>query len=111
MEFVLVKTLRALAHFDDEAVQEALKRESQRLELTKSLLNLLHNICSTRVIKLSKTSKSQFAAYTGVVRQILSTESLKTKKRLLLGHPKLVKLVASQCPRESYSSKRKPTSD
>ena len=106
MEGCLSTTLRSLRRLDAEAVQEVLRNESSRLEVTKSLLGLLFNICLDKSVPLSDRLKSQFKRYTplvlhllkGVSRGLNRTRGLTAKKRLLVQNPGFVKLLTEACP-------------
>ena len=106
MEGCLSTTLRSLRRLAAEAVQEVLQNESRRLEVTKSLLGLLYNLCLDKSVPLSHRLKSQFRRFTplvlhllrGVSRGLNKTRGLAAKKRLLLQTPEFVKLLTEACP-------------
>lgn len=106
METLLVETVRMLRRLDDEQVGEVLRNESKRLEITKSLLNLLFNICLTRAIPLSQRLKIKFRQYDKLALELLSganrrsnqTRDLRGKRRLLLSNLSFVRLLAEACP-------------
>lgn len=104
MEFVLWKVLGALAQSQESAVCQVLKSESKRLEITKSLLNVLHNIAVVQNIQLSARRKADFSKYTDQVHQLLSKTSTSAKAKLLSKHPGLVKLIAVSCPKPAELS-------
>ena len=112
MEGCLTKTLRSLRRLDEEAVQEVLRNESSRLEVTKSLLGLLFNICLDKSIPLSHRLKARFKTFTPLVLQLISganrgpnkTKGLLEKKRLLIQNPGFVKLLTEACPANQDTS-------
>lgn len=113
MEFVLWKVLAQISDSDDQSIKKLIVSESSRLEITKSLLNVLHNIVRTRTIHLSNRQKNSFTNFTDQVHQILGKKSLGSKRRILLANPGLAKLIAKSCPRpsESFSSAKMRTND
>ena len=106
MEGCLSKTLRSLRRLNTEAVEEVLRNESRKLEVTKSLLGLLYNICLDKSVPLSNRLKPHFKRYTPLVIELLKganrglnkTRGLAAKKRLLLQNPDFVKLLTEACP-------------
>lgn len=106
MDGVLIESIRMLRRLDDDQLAQVLYNESRRLEITKSLLNLLFNICLTRAVPLSHRLKVKFRRYdkialellTGASRQINRTRNLTGKRRILLRNPDLVRLLAEACP-------------
>lgn len=120
MEGVLVTTVKLLRRLDDQQLVQVIKSESNRMELTKSLLNLLFNICFTKAIPLSRRLQNKFKVYDKLVIQLLTgarsqtnrTPNLKDKQRLLRQNPDLVRLIAEACPQQttpSYVQTQDPT--
>ena len=99
MHFVLWQTLSIISKSDDESVLQVLGNESRRLEVTKSLLNVLHNIVNVRSISLTEIQKSSFGKYSKTVKEIIKLRQIRSKKRLLLKNLELVRLIAAACPR------------
>ena len=106
---VLVDVLRHLRQLSDRGVLEALSRETSRLKITRSLLNILFNICFTRCIHLSPRQMRQFRAFDPVILELMSRErssqsgrflapNVAAKRRLLLRHPGLIRLILQACP-------------
>lgn len=104
---ILIKTIRSLHRLEtDQQIVEALRNESPRLEISKSLLNLLYNICIEKSIPISRRLKPQFKLYEPLVLQLLQgvsqtinkTTSLVSKKQLLLANPAFVRLLSQACP-------------
>lgn len=98
MEGVLGDKVRELKHLSSEGIVEALKNDSPALKLTKSLLNILFNICFTKAVPLSLTQGSAFKAFDKVVLRLLSrTETTKARPLLLAQNPQLVRLISEAC--------------
>ena len=106
MSGCLIKTIRQLSQFDLDQIAITLSNETHRLELTKSLLSILYNICIDHSIKLSPAHKKQFAAFEPIVIKLLAgasaypnkTNRLLEKKRILGQNPELVRLISQACP-------------
>ena len=98
MHFVLWQTLQHISGEDDKTVLCVLDSESKRLEVTKSVLNVLHNIVQVRNITLTERQKANFANHSKVVKEIFKRRQLRAKKHLLLKNPELVRLIAGSCP-------------
>lgn len=106
MEGCLVGAVRSLKHLPVSEVSVVLRHESPKLEVTKSLLSILYNICLVKSIVLSRRLKDEFRKHTAVVYQLLEganrginrTSGLVGKKRILIKNPELVKLLAEVCP-------------
>lgn len=107
MEGCLAETVRALRGLSGAEIGEVLRRESAELEVTKSLLSVLFNVCLTKAVPLSHRLKREFSAHSALVVELLSgadsrvnkTAGLQAKRRLLIRNPQLVRLVAEACPR------------
>lgn len=106
MEGCLVGAVRSLRHLPLSEVSAVLRYESIKLEVTKSLLSILYNICLVKSIVLSRRLKDEFRKHTTVVHQLLEgasrginrTSGLAGKKKILIKTPELVKLLAEACP-------------
>ena len=103
MDFVLRDILQLISTSSNRDVVNILKRESSRLEITKSLLNVLHNFTVLRNIPLTNRQKREFAPYTSKVQKLLCDNSLKIKKNTLQKNPELAKLIAQVCPKRRAS--------
>jgi hypothetical protein len=80
-------------------VRRLLKNESTQLELTKSLLNLLHNIVIVGSVPVSPIQKAFFDAHSNLVLLLTSkSKSLKWKKTKLEKNIALVLNIAAACP-------------
>lgn len=106
---VLVETLQQLKQLPEHKLVEVLRNESGRHEITRSLLNILFNVCFTRSIHLNPHQQQLFRPFDRVVLELLSRPRSKVsghylvpdvpaKRRLLLKHPGLVKLLIQVCP-------------
>ena len=98
MEGCLAETVRGLK--EAAHTTETLRKETDKLEVTKSLLNLLYNICINKSILLSNKNKTEFRKYTQLVLKLLSEAPIESKKKLLLRNLDFVHLLAEVCPRK-----------
>jgi hypothetical protein len=90
------------------AVSLILKGETNNFQVTRSLLNLLHNAVIVGSLPVSHTQRQFFDSKADLVRQLLSnSKSLAWKKALLIGHPALVINIAALCPTVAGSSSLK----
>lgn len=104
----LLSAVRDLSGLSDSQVSQVLNSESSQLEITKSLLSVLYNICLDRNIPLSPTLKSEFKRYNTEVVKLLQGASSKlnqtrdvvAKKKLLTKRPGLVRLISKACPKK-----------
>ena len=106
---ILAETVRQLKHLPRQEVRNVLENETSRFEITRSLLNLLFNVCFTRSIHLNQQQLRQFRTFEPVVTELLdrprSTTTgryqepdLRQKQRLFLRHLRLVQLLSRVCP-------------
>ena len=80
-------------------VKRQLQEESKDLEITKSLLNLLHNIVNMGSVPVSRSQKDFFDSHAGIVNELLSSKkSLQVKKKLLESNISLTINIAGSCP-------------
>ena len=80
-------------------IVDYLESESSQKEITKSILNLLHNIVVRRSIQLTPKQKAAFVPYSDVVRELVApSTSIEAKRQLLLACPGLVRAIALACP-------------
>ena len=106
MEGCLSNTLRSLRRLSSEEIKIVLQQESKRLEVTKSLLGLLYNICLDKSIPLSIRFKVEFKRFTPLVLRLLQgssrdlnkTRGLAIKKRIFEANPEFVKILTEACP-------------
>ncbi len=91
-------------------VRKLLEKESTELEVTKSLLNLLHNIVVVGSVPVSGTQKAFFDSNAVLVLGLLGRRSLKWKRTLLLKDIAIVINIAASCPTVAGSSLRKTAS-
>lgn len=99
MEGCLCEVLRQFHKLSDSEIKSVLSRESKDLEITKSLLNLIHNIVIIGSVSITKTQREFLDSNTILVLDLLSTRlSLKFKKALFLKHPSLTRYIAKLCP-------------
>jgi hypothetical protein len=94
-----------LARVNRAQIKRRLKDESGRLELTKSLLNLLYNIVKVGSVPVSETQKRFFDRNATLVLKLLNkSTSLKWKKQQLQRNAALVLNIAASCPTVAGSS-------
>ncbi len=99
MEGCAVDLVSRLLQVSRPDVRRMLKNESRQLELTKSLLNLLHNIVIVGSVPVSPTQKAFFDAHSNLVLSLTSkSKSLKWKKDQLEKNVALVLNIAASCP-------------
>ena len=106
MEGCLVQVVRTLRHFSDSEITQTLQEESPRLEVTKSLLSLLYNICLVKSVAIAERHKADFRSYDSLVLHLLEGSSLQVnqttrlqdKKRILQDNPDFVRLLSESCP-------------
>ena len=80
-------------------VKKILKGESNKYEITKSLLNLLHNIVVVGSLPVSKTQRAYFDSNAELVLQLLSSsKSLTWKKSVFETNTPIVLNIAASCP-------------
>jgi hypothetical protein len=72
-----------------------------KYQLTKSLVNLLHNIVNTHSLPPEQSTKSTIEEYESVVWQLLNRRTALSKKQALLqNNPDLVLALAKACQGE-----------
>lgn len=106
MEGCLSVTIRSLNNFSQKEVVKILKAETDKLEITKSLLNILYNICIQRSVRLSQRQKTEFRHHVNTVQRLLDganrgknrTTDIVGKRNILIRNPELCQLIASTCP-------------
>lgn len=106
MEGCLVGAARSLRYLATDQVAQVLRHETPRLEITKSLLTILYNVCLIKSVPLSIRLKEEFRKHTSIVVRLLKgankalnkTTDLAGKKKILIKNPQLVKLLAEVCP-------------
>lgn len=99
MEDCLADELSTFNLLSPQRVYFVLQSESRHLELTKSLLNLIHNIVKVQSVEPTERQKQVFGHYEELVWQLLHPGlPLSTKKRLLEENVPLVVAVAESCP-------------
>ena len=99
MDGVDVETICLIGQLKKVQVKSLLESESRELEVTKSLLNLVHNLVVVGSLPVSQTLRLFLDEHAETVHQLLaSTKSLKSKKALLIANIPLVINIASSCP-------------
>lgn len=80
-------------------VKKILKGESDKYEITKSLLNLLYNIVVVGSLPVSKTQRAYFDSNAELILQLLSSAKTVTwKKGVFENNTALVLNIAASCP-------------
>jgi hypothetical protein len=101
MEGCLTASVKSLKKSTDQFIIEVLRAESRAFEITKSLLNILYNLCVVGSIRLSKRLKDLFRPFSEEVVRLLSEQlTLRIKQQILLQTPALCRLIAEACPKE-----------
>ena len=106
MEGCWLPVIRQLQNADDTEIRKVLKQETSRLEVTKSLLSILYNICLAKSVPLNRKQKEAFREHnqsvlrllSGASHQVNKTADLTAKKRVLARNPALVRIIAKACP-------------
>ena len=99
MEGCLTDVICRFPKINRSEVRRILTSESNDLEITKSLLNLLHNIVRVGSVPVSPTQKAYFDDHVDQVLDLLSAKnSLAWKKALLEQNISLVINIAASCP-------------
>ena len=100
MDDIDLKIVREAASAPTPAqFRSLLRKESGRLELTISLLNLLYNLVTVQSLPTTRAQREFFDQYAEIVRLLLArNRSLKEKKELLLQYPQIARTVALACP-------------
>lgn len=99
MEHCLTEEIAALRRLSPQRVYFLLQSESKDHELTKSLLNLLHNIVVVQSLEPTLQQKLVFEEKEALVWQLLSPSTpISSKKRLLERNIDFVWAVAESCP-------------
>ena len=106
MANILQETVKSLGRLTLDQIKQVIRHESKNLEITKSLLTILYNICLDKSIKLGPILKNKFREQEllvlklleGVSRSIDKTVSISKKRKLLISNPEFVKLLSEACP-------------
>jgi len=99
MENIDIAAVQQLTRVSRTKLRQLLKSESRQLELSKSLLNLLHNIIRVGSVPVSETQKRFFDKNANLVLKLLDRrQPLAWKKSQLERNAALVLNIASSCP-------------
>ncbi len=107
MEGCDVELISKIPRIPRAGVRKLLTSESPKLEVTKSLLNLLYNIVTVGSVPVSVTQKTYFDQHSEIVLELLGKGSLKRKKTILEKDEALVINIAASCPTVAGSSSQK----
>ena len=99
MENIDWEILRKIQQLDAASIKNLVKTEPKpSYRVTKSLLNLLHNICA-KLVPVAETQYKFFEEHRSVVLDLLNKAVPLTKKhQLLLRNPALVLNITASCP-------------
>ena len=99
MEAFDLKLVAKIPHLSRANILRLFRAESERLELTTSLLNLLHNIVRVGSVPVTATQKSYFNAHSKLVLKLLNRKvPIDWKKKELEKNISLVINIAASCP-------------
>lgn len=99
MEGVEKELIRKIARAPPKEAKRILEDESPQLEVTKSLLNILHNLVVVGSIPATRNKRAFFDDHADVVHDLLSPKkSLAWKKTVLLRDTSLLINIATACP-------------
>lgn len=105
MEGCDVDIISKIAKTPRAQVQRILKFESDHLEITRSLLNLLYNAVIVGSLPVSSTQKAYFDSNAEQVRHLIGTsKSIIWKKQELTENSALTINIAALCPTVAGSS-------
>ena len=99
MEGCLCDVLSKFSSYSRAQIIHTISSESRELEITKSILNVLHNIVLVKSIEVTRTQKDFLDKEAELVWHLLSKDSLKSKKAILESNPDLVACIAYSCPK------------
>ena len=99
MDGCLCEVLTKFNTYSKSQIRHTIKSESRELEITKSLLNVLHNIIVVRSLEVTRTQKDFLDTKSEIVWYLLSGKSVKSKKEVLEDNPELVACIAFSCPK------------
>ena len=99
MEAFDLKLVAKIPHLYRANILRLFRAESERLELTTSLLNLLHNIVRVGSVPVTATQKSYFNTHSKLVLKLLNRKvPIDWKKKELEKNISLVINIAASCP-------------
>jgi hypothetical protein len=99
MEGVDTEIVKELAKSTRHEITVILGKESAQFEVTKTLLNILHNLVRVGSIPADKRKRKFFDDHSNLVLDLLSTRrSLKYKKKALARNPLVVINIATSWP-------------
>ena len=91
--------IRQFPDLSKRKIKTILRSESSRLEVTKSLLDIVYNLVVVGSVPASTTQKEYLDQHSALVWQLLSkSKSLGWKKALLGNNIPLVVVIAASCP-------------
>ncbi len=91
--------IRQFPDLPKRKIRQILHSESSRLEVTKSLLDLVYNIVVVGSVPVAPVQKEYLDKHSDLVWHLLHTsKSLSSKKTLLEANIPLVVAIAASCP-------------
>ena len=112
MEGVDIDRVCQILRTPRQKVIEILKSESDDLEVSKSLLNILYNLVTVGSLPTNREQKVFFDSQADTVRLLLDRRrSLQSKKETLEENIDLVIAIAASCPYAVTSSSLKTATD
>ena len=101
MEGCLSKTVRSFKHSSDAEIVRILRADRlHEYKVTKSLFNILYNVCVVGSVWLSRPLKQSYRAFTNQVLEILNdTWNIGKIQRIFAQNPALCRILAKSCPR------------
>lgn len=102
MDLIVCSDVGSFPRLSDRRLKLLLLSDTSRLELTKSIVNILYNIVHSRAAVTTAAQKRVLEQYETLVWQLLDPlHSLQQKKRILVNNTRLVKAIAQSCPQPS----------
>ena len=100
MEGCLCETIHCLALLDDKNIRDLISVDCRQEKITKSLYNILYNVCVIKSLILDPPLKEAIKPFTDQVVKILDSDiSLLRVKQIFLRNPELCRILAKACPR------------
>lgn len=92
----IVKRIRSISRRE---ISELLRGESEKHEVSKTILNILWNIVYSKALVLSDKNKANFQRHSALLRELSSKKTaFASKRHLLIKNPAAVKVIAQACP-------------
>ena len=93
------KTIEGIQRASPVQIRQILRNETRDLEVTKSLINLLHNIVRVGSVPVTEAQRIYFDENSDIVLRLLNRKvSITWKKEALTKNLGLVRNIAASCP-------------